>query len=189
MRFALEHQNPLVAGPVTGTGPFPGTSYSLVTVPDPATLLFSLKPAEEGVGRGLVARLWNLAEAPASPAIAFSAGPAATALFLTHIETDAGPAPVAPDGSIPVDLAPHQMRTVLARLATSTPVESPEITVVKAGPVVVVQWTSTGQACYTALRGASPALGGGQLLFQGSALQAGDTTNTPLGSVTYYTVE
>ena len=67
MRFALAHQNPLVAAPVTGQQPhYPETTYSLLKISDPRVLLWSLKPAEDGIeSAGIALRVWNLADAPA----------------------------------------------------------------------------------------------------------------------------
>ncbi|HUK62244.1 MAG TPA: hypothetical protein VLV15_02885, partial [Dongiaceae bacterium] len=64
MRFALEHQNPLVAARATGNAAaaLPGTTWSLLTLPSPDVLLWALKPAEEGIRRGVIARVWNLAD-------------------------------------------------------------------------------------------------------------------------------
>ena len=64
MRFALEHQNPLVGGMVSGGTAYPAASYSYLSVSDPNVLLWSLKPAEEGIGEGVIARLWNLTGTP-----------------------------------------------------------------------------------------------------------------------------
>jgi len=190
LRFALEHQNPLVAGPVTGSGPFPDSSYSLVTVTDPAALLWTLKPAEEGVTRGLVARLWNVSAAAVTPDVAFSAGAADAALALSHIETAEGPAPVAGDGSIAVGLAPWQMRTVLARLTVTSPVASPVLQMLKpTGSSVIMRWGPTGQTCYTTVKSASPDMSAAQRIFEGLGTLASDNAPIPVGSVTYYSVE
>ena len=189
MRFALEHQNPLVVGQVLGDGPFPETVYSLLTVSSPSALLWSLKPAEEGIERGLVARVWNLSDTPVVPSIAFSAGPAASAASLTHIETTTGAVPVAADGSLSVALEGHQMRTVLARLETSTPVASPTLRLLRIGSIVLLQWTGTGQACYRAIRSASPSMGGAQQVYQGPFQQTTESTPLPVGGITYYAVE
>ena len=56
MRFALEHQNPLVGGMVSGGTAYPASSYSYLSISDPNVLLWSLKPAEEGIGEGVIAR-------------------------------------------------------------------------------------------------------------------------------------
>jgi alpha-mannosidase len=65
MRFALEHQNPLVALPLPpSSGPYPSGAYSLLSIADSSTILWAIKPAEEGIADpthgGLVMRLWNL---------------------------------------------------------------------------------------------------------------------------------
>ena len=88
MRFALEHQNPLVAAPVIskGSGPYPETGFSLLGVSDPDVLLWALKIHDDGPEHGLVARVWNQADA-ARPVHFTTADPLAGAQRLTHIET------------------------------------------------------------------------------------------------------
>jgi alpha-mannosidase len=93
MKFSLEHQNPLVAGMVIGGTGYPADRYSLVSVSDPSVLLWSIKPAEEGIGQGLIARLWNLAEAPSSFSLSLTPGLNA-AHRTTHIETNLAEAAV-----------------------------------------------------------------------------------------------
>ncbi|MCW5980775.1 MAG: hypothetical protein KIT09_22030 [Bryobacteraceae bacterium] len=93
MRFALEHQNPLVAGRVRGKGPYPEASWSALTISDPDTLLWSLKPAEEGIADGVIVRLWNLGAQEKTVALAPSF-PLGRARRATHIETDAEEIPV-----------------------------------------------------------------------------------------------
>ena len=62
MRFSLEHQNPLMAGKVTGkTGSY-GKSFSLFTLNNPRVLVWAVKPAEEGIDRGIILRVWNMSE-------------------------------------------------------------------------------------------------------------------------------
>ena len=61
MRFAQQHQHPLVTGTVTGTTPgLPSRRYSFLSVNNPEVLLWALKPSEEGVTHGLIARVWHL---------------------------------------------------------------------------------------------------------------------------------
>ena len=62
MKTSLEHLNPLVAGKTSGDGGAYGEAYSLVSVSDPDIFLWSVKPAEEGIGNGVIVRLWNLSE-------------------------------------------------------------------------------------------------------------------------------
>jgi alpha-mannosidase len=87
MRFALEHQNPLVAGVVTGGGSYPENSYSLVSISDPNVLLWALKPADDGISQGIVARVWNFSSNPVNAALNFS-NPVTSAKRTTHLETD-----------------------------------------------------------------------------------------------------
>jgi alpha-mannosidase len=93
MRFALEHQNPLATGTVTGGSAYPETTYSYLSISDPNVLLWSLKPAEEGIGEGVIARVWNLTGTPRPFAITL-AEPIARAKAVTHIETDSADAGV-----------------------------------------------------------------------------------------------
>ena len=55
MRFAIEHQNPLVTGAVLGGVNYPETTFSLLTISDPNVLLWALKPAHDGIEKGAVA--------------------------------------------------------------------------------------------------------------------------------------
>ena len=91
MRFALEHQDPLVATRVTGdaAAPLPADDWSLVTIDSPDVLLWALKPAEEGSAQGgVIARVWNLAETPRAMALALPDRGMGGARHVTHIETD-----------------------------------------------------------------------------------------------------
>jgi alpha-mannosidase len=62
----LEHHNPFVTGAVTGGTGYPGDSYSFLSISDPMVLLWALKPAEDGIDQGVVARAWNLGSAASS---------------------------------------------------------------------------------------------------------------------------
>lgn len=94
MKFALEHQNPLVTGVVTGGGTFPEDSYSFLTISNPNVLLWALKPAEDGIDLGIVIRLWNLTNNPADFSLSLASGPIREALRTTHVETPIGPATI-----------------------------------------------------------------------------------------------
>lgn len=91
MRFALEHQNPLVAGRVTGgLGVYPSTEFSYVTITDTKVLLWALKPAEEGYHeRGIIARVWNLGDSASMHDIKFRRT-ITDAHETSHVETDVG---------------------------------------------------------------------------------------------------
>jgi len=88
MRFSLEHQNPLAVGAVTGGGTaYPETSFSFLSINNPNVLLWSVKPAEEGIGEGVVARVWNVVPASSNFSLVLNE-PIARAKQIDHIETD-----------------------------------------------------------------------------------------------------
>lgn len=93
MRFALEHQNPLVAGVVTGGHEFPEKEFSLLATSDPDLLLWALKPSEEGIAKGVAARFWNMSATPKEFSVQMNGG-IQKAWTLTHLETETGPATV-----------------------------------------------------------------------------------------------
>jgi alpha-mannosidase len=109
MRFALEHQNPLAIGLVTGGMAYPEKSYSLLEVSHPEIFVWSVKPSEEGIGQGVIVRVWNIAHNPVDGALEF-ARPLTKATQTTHIETDLEPAPLA-GRKLPLALAKQQMKT------------------------------------------------------------------------------
>lgn len=112
MRMALEHQNPLVAGSVTGlpSAPLPAETFTLLSLDGGDVLLWALKPAEEGIGDGIIARLWNLAEGSREFVLTLHALDLAGAARTTHIETDIEQMPVI-EGSLADTLAAEGMRT------------------------------------------------------------------------------
>lgn len=115
MRVALEHQNPLVCGMVTGTTPrLPGDSFAAVSVSNPAVLLWALKPAEEGIGQGLIARLWNVDDAAQAATIQIAPRKIGSAQRTTHLETDESVEAVAPAG-LAGAFARQQLRTFRLR--------------------------------------------------------------------------
>ena len=89
MKFSLEHQNPLVCGAVTGTeaGPYPAAGWSYLTIDNPDVLLWALKPHDDGIANGIVARVWNHATTPSAMQLTAATGPFASAKRLTHLET------------------------------------------------------------------------------------------------------
>lgn len=110
MQFSLEHQNPLVAGYVTGTAPiYPEKIYSFLTISDPNVLLWSLKPAEAGPKNGLIVRLWNFAEKDKDIKISFDKQ-VSSAFLATHVETDLTKANVV-HGNLEARIGHHQIKT------------------------------------------------------------------------------
>jgi len=112
MKFALEHQNPLVAGAIIGltNSPYPAANYSLLKVSNPSVLLWALKPHDDGVEHGLVARLWNLSDNTARAELSLT--PDLTeAHRTTHIETDIETVPLTDTGLLPTSFARQQLQT------------------------------------------------------------------------------
>lgn len=90
MKFALEHQNPLVTGRVDGGDLYPEGSYSLLSLDNPNVLLWVLKPADDGIQAGLVARVWNLSNDQAEFSLSMKEGGVSEVLTISHIETPTG---------------------------------------------------------------------------------------------------
>jgi alpha-mannosidase len=110
MRFAMAHQNPLATGRVNGGDFYPPDSYSLLTLDNPNVLLWALKPAEDGMEAGFVARLWNLSNQAQEFSLSMNDGAIASVLALTHIETPmAVKTPV--DGRLVDTLNQQQLKT------------------------------------------------------------------------------
>ncbi|CCH00376.1 hypothetical protein FAES_2367 [Fibrella aestuarina BUZ 2] len=88
LRFSLEHQNPLVTGLVTGTADtYPALTFSLLKISDPKVLLWGVKPSEDGIGQGLITRLWNV-PGQATTARLTASSPIGKAWQTSHIETN-----------------------------------------------------------------------------------------------------
>jgi len=116
MRFALEHQNPLLAAPVLAgsSGVYPAQAFSLLQSEHPDVLLWALKPHDDGIAHGLVARWWNLTEAPTATRVRLT-GALAGAVAATHVETEVegrAAMPLSADGSLEVRFTRQQLRTV-----------------------------------------------------------------------------
>ena len=110
MKFSLEHQNPLITGKVTGTNPsYSENQYSFLTISDPDVLLWALKPAEDGIKQGVVARVWNQANATKNYVLSLDSD-ILSAKRTTHIETDIANASLV-NGDLSASLAAHQIQT------------------------------------------------------------------------------
>jgi alpha-mannosidase len=86
MRMALEHQNQLTTGLVVGGSCYPETTFSLIKFSSEDILLWSLKPAEEGAGKGIIARVWN--QSNSGPLIIQGDLPVLAAKVTTNVEND-----------------------------------------------------------------------------------------------------
>ena len=94
MRFALEHQNPLVAGTVTGGSQYPANNFTLLNTANTNILLWALKPADDGMSAGIISRWWNLASTGQNLAFSLPGAPITSAQKASHIETPIGAATV-----------------------------------------------------------------------------------------------
>ncbi len=87
MKFGLEHETGFVTGAVSGGTAYPEQSFSFLSISDPGTLLWALKPAEDGISTGVVVRMWNLSDAAVAPIVRLPGDAVAAASRLSHVET------------------------------------------------------------------------------------------------------
>ncbi len=143
MKNALEHQNGLVAAEITNAaGILPGDSYSFMTIADPNTVLWALKPAEEGMDtRGAIIRAWNLANTSNSSNITFRDN-ITEAKNVTHVETDVSNATFS-NGTLSTSFAKNQLKTYRVKLSVSAgplPVKLTEFNGVKQNGINKLTW-------------------------------------------------
>ncbi len=111
MRFSLEHQNPLVTGVVKGSNSYyPENAFSLLSISNTEVLLWALKPADDGIEQGIIARVWNCSPNPADFSLQLTPGPIRSAKHVSHIETPIGDAHIT-NGVLTDSLASYQMKT------------------------------------------------------------------------------
>lgn len=84
MRFALEHQNPVLAHPILPGGEWKERQKSFIKNDNKDVLLWALKPAEEN---GVIARLWNQSSQKRKSRISF-ANKFDRVIKTSHVETD-----------------------------------------------------------------------------------------------------
>ncbi|MBC7720453.1 MAG: hypothetical protein H7068_00420 [Pedobacter sp.] len=109
MRFSLQHQNPLIAQKITGGQSYNGKQFSMFSVSDPNVMVWALKPAEEGICKGIIMRVWNLADIDKPINISANA-PLAKAFNITSIETDDQSAPT-DQGKLKIIIGHNKMQT------------------------------------------------------------------------------
>jgi alpha-mannosidase len=110
MRVALEMQNPLITGMITGGSTYPADQFSLLTISNANVLISAVKPADDGIANGIVVRVWNLSNSAASCALSLPGDEIASAQHLTHIETPVEALPVT-SGVVNDTLAAQQLKT------------------------------------------------------------------------------
>ncbi len=117
MKFSLEHQNPLLTGTIQASSgasrPYPATNFSFLQISNPNVLLWALKPAEDGIARGIVARVWNQSNSPVNYNLALSRT-INGADKLTSIETFIENANVS-GGQLNADINQQQIQTHLLK--------------------------------------------------------------------------
>jgi alpha-mannosidase len=109
MKFSLEHQDPLIAGKITGGEGSYGTQYSLFSVSDPEVLVWALKPSEEGITDGIIIRIWNMNNHDTDCTIS-SLTPIVKCFSTSHIETDQFEIP-AEDGKLKIKIGHNRLQT------------------------------------------------------------------------------
>lgn len=89
MKRSLEHQDAFTTAQVNNTSGFlPADSFSFVNISDTNTVLWALKPSEEGMNvNGAIMRVWNLSDNSVTPTISFT-DDLSLVKNVTHIETD-----------------------------------------------------------------------------------------------------
>ena len=112
MKFALEHQNPFVVGAVSGGKVYPESQASMLQIDNPNVLLWTFKPHDDGVTKGLVARVWNLSTRPQNYSLT-TIRAIREAKRITHIETDdeSLPAPTVRNGTMTASSHGYEMQT------------------------------------------------------------------------------
>ncbi len=112
MKFALEHQNPFITGEIIGGEIYPEFSYSLLSIDNPDVLLWALKPAEDGIDKGIITRIWNLDNQNSNFNLAFPNGSISEASQVTHTETVYGNASFS-GNTLSESVSGNQLKTYL----------------------------------------------------------------------------
>ena len=110
MKFSLEHQNPLVTGRVDSGDLYPEKFYSLLSLDNPNVLLWSLKPADDGLQAGVIARVWNISNEHGDFSLSMDEDGINDVLTLSHIETPTGVGTVK-DGKLADVINQQQIKT------------------------------------------------------------------------------
>ncbi len=116
MKSALEHQNGFISTQINNTsGILPEDNFSFMSIDDPNTLLWALKPSEEGMDlQGAIVRVWNLANASSATNFNFN-DDVVSAKNVTHIETDISDASFA-GNTVNAALSKNQMKSYRVQL-------------------------------------------------------------------------
>jgi alpha-mannosidase len=111
MRFALEHQNPLITSQVTGgDAAYPADNFSLLTISNDDVVLWAVKPADDSIMSGVIARVWNLSTSPSTFAMSAPNDTLLSAVHTSHIETPFANVPLT-GGTLTDNLEPQRIKT------------------------------------------------------------------------------
>ena len=70
-----------------GGSQYPEAVYSLLTLDNPDVVLWSLKPAEDGIEQGIIARVWNMSANAGNLTLTYAPAAITSAKRTTHVET------------------------------------------------------------------------------------------------------
>ncbi len=107
MKFALEHQNSLCAGPVLPGGTMSKRQFSFVKTNYDELILWTLKPGEE---EGITLRFWNLASNPLTTKMYFHHS-LEEVTSATHVETKISTLPFSKN-EVPVSFNQQELKTL-----------------------------------------------------------------------------
>jgi alpha-mannosidase len=119
MKFSMEHQNPFVAIPLGTniTDGYPEKNFSLLKISDPNTLLWTLKPSEQGNDKGVSMRVWNVSNSTGNNTFSFTPD-IQQSYRNTHVEVD-NQALTPVNGDVTDAVLGNQMKTYRMVLANA----------------------------------------------------------------------
>jgi alpha-mannosidase len=149
MKKALEHQNSLVCGEVYNPVNFLlPNQYSYLSSNDPGSVIWAVKPAEEGYDRGTVIRVWNFNNTDAASTLTSNLK-ISNAYRTTHVETDMSDITgtiINNSHDLPVPLGHNEMKTFRIKLIViALPVKSLSFSGDKIQSSNILKWDNKGE--------------------------------------------
>ncbi|GAB2831138.1 T9SS type A sorting domain-containing protein [Ferruginibacter profundus] len=148
MKNALEHQDSMICGAVYNPVNFLlPNQYAYITNDNPDALIWSVKPAEEGIDRGTITRVWNLDDIDATSTLTYSLV-INQAKRTTHLETDIGDN-IFGNRNLLIAIGHNEMKTFRVKLTVIPLAAKPVIlSGDKAGESNVLHWNIDNEAAY-----------------------------------------
>ena len=179
MKKALEHQDSMVCGAVYNPVNFLlPNQYSFLTNDDPGSLIWAVKPSEEGIDGGTITRVWNLGNTDATPTLGYNLV-LSQAKRTTHVETDINSITIAPGvRNLPTAIGHNEMRTYRAKLVV-IPLATKAVTL-EGNKVLqsnILTWKIVNEAGYKTYE-LERSINGQQFTKIGSVAVKGATSNT-----------